>query len=110
MEKLLAKTFGIDPKIIDQLKDIVSIVSVIMPKFEYRQLDGDAGSYAAILFEHTPENIRRVGAIGEMLTDILPAFTDEPAFSLDENGKVTTYAALLFPIPKEASKDGGKDC
>lgn len=106
MEKIL-KLFGVKGEQIEQAKQVMEIVKIILPKFEYRNItmeiaDSPTKDYAAILFEQNPANKRRVTAIEELFTDILPPFLSLEDFEVEEeNQQVNHYAALLFEIPQE---------
>lgn len=102
----LISLVGIDKETVTQAKQLLGMVKLILPKCEFRTVQTDENTeYAAVLFEHTPENMRRVQAIEEVFTDILPPFLALTDFTLEDETGNTTYAALLFEIPaKEQTK------
>lgn len=83
---------------IKQLIDTVQLFAKILPKFKTETIESEGTTYAALLFEHTEENINRVDALAALLTDIVTVEA-HPDFSLD--GKAPEFSALLFPLPKE---------
>ena len=101
-----AKLAGIDKQTFKQAMGILEIVKAIMPKFEFRNLTMETENegekdFAAILFEPTPENKRRVTAIEELFTDILPPFISYEDFELEG----CHYAAVLFEVPAKEGEN-----
>jgi hypothetical protein len=100
MEKMLMGLVEKNPKF-KTIMATIQLFQKILPKFETRNIESEGIDYAAVLFDCTPENQRRVTAIEDLLTDILPPFIAYTDFELE--GKF--YAALLFAIPQ---KEGEK--
>jgi hypothetical protein len=84
-----------------QVKNVLNAVTALidaLPKFRVEQLHDEKHSYVALIFEHTPENLRRIEAISGLLFDIIEVRA-ESKFELENEADL--YCALLFPVPKE---------
>ena len=108
MEKIAEMLTKNNPQF-KRLMDMGKLISKILPKFEVQELtltdvDQREQKFIAVLFESNPENKRRVQAIEDIFTDILPPFVAYPEFAIE--GDPTTYAALLFRTPTESANDG----
>jgi hypothetical protein len=104
MEKMLSKMLGVEPALINQLKDLADVFSKILPKFETHQIRADDKHCIAVCFPHDEANLKRIYGIEAVFEDILPPFevqadlritdidTDQPVDKL--------YHAILFEIPE----------
>ncbi|MGD6808557.1 MAG: hypothetical protein ACQCN3_02550 [Candidatus Bathyarchaeia archaeon] len=107
MEKF--KMMGELAEVMKKLTPVLDLVKLIMPVFKLekvtvQEVEGDIAltkSYAAVLFEQTEENKRRVTAISDIFTDILPPFQAVEDFELEQDGQIVHFAALLFEVPEE---------
>jgi hypothetical protein len=106
MEKMLLKLLENNPKA-KALLEKLTYLKHIFPPFKTQIItDNEQNEYFALLFDHTPENRRRVEAIGELLGEILSPFDVYQDFNLATDN--TTYAALMFPIKNTEEKTNGQ--